>query len=101
MLTPALPPVTPTVALVCRASSSLALRLSALPSLLNLISKLSPLPGEPLIVVSNPMVLAVPSGLLTGLPAASSTGTLIVTLLSWPGTILPLPISAPASFNTR
>ncbi|MNR16626.1 hypothetical protein D3C85_1332380 [compost metagenome] len=95
MLMPALPPVTPTVALVCKPNSSLALRLSFLPSTLNATSYLSFFEGEPLTVVLNENDLPA-----IGAPDASSIGTLIVRSLLWPGTIVPLSMLCPLASNT-
>ncbi|MNL20202.1 hypothetical protein D3C87_1414370 [compost metagenome] len=94
-LIPALPPVTPTVALVCSANSWLALLLSFLPSTLNATSYLSFFDGEPLTVVLKENDLP---GI--GAPEASSIGTLMVRSLLWPGTMVPVPMLCPFELNT-
>ncbi|MNE74107.1 hypothetical protein D3C80_1701600 [compost metagenome] len=96
------PPPEPTftVDLVCRPSSAVALRLSALPSALNDRVKLSLAAGLPPTVVSTLKVRGLPLPSRIGLPAASSIGTATDSLLSVPGTTLPVPIWVPLASNS-
>ncbi|MNG12137.1 hypothetical protein D3C84_957310 [compost metagenome] len=82
----------PTVALVCRASSAWALRLSVLSAAVIAMLKLSPALGLPLTVMPTLKVLAA--------PLASVYGTEMLRSLFWPGTMLPVPILTPLASNT-